>query len=130
MRKGKRKNKTRVFVSYDYNRDKELKAFLIGQSRNERSPFSVSDWSLREAAPQRSWKNKAKERIKQVDKVVVILGARTSSSPGVRAEVDIARSLGKPVIQIKGRKNRKCRSVRGAGRRLRWTWGNLARNLN
>jgi len=129
MRTRKRKDKTRVFVSYDYDRDKELKAFLVGQSRNERSPFSVSDWSLREAAPQRSWKRKAKERIQRVDKVVVILGARTSSAPGVRAEVDIARSLRKPVIQIKGRKNRKCRSVHGAGRRLRWTWENLAINL-
>jgi len=129
MRTKKRQSNPRIFVSYDYDRDKDLKDFLVGQSRNKLSPFSVSDWSLKEEAPQRSWKRKAKGRIQRVDKVVVILGARTSTAPGVRAEVDMARDLGKPVIQIKGRKNLKCRSVPGAGRRLKWTWENLATNF-
>ena len=41
--------KTRVFVSYDFDNDKQLKDFIIGQSRLPDSPFEVIDCSLKEA---------------------------------------------------------------------------------
>ncbi len=47
-------SKTRVFVSFDFDNDKKLKDFIIGQSRNPDSPFEVADFSMKEAAPQRS----------------------------------------------------------------------------
>ena len=41
--------KTKVFVSFDYDHDVQLKDTLIGQSRLPDSPFSINDMSLREA---------------------------------------------------------------------------------
>ena len=42
-----------VFVSFDFDNDKNLKELLVGQSRNDDSPFEVIDHSLKEAAPER-----------------------------------------------------------------------------
>ena len=48
----------KVFVSFDFDNDKALKVFSIGQSKLLDSPFEVADWSMKEAAPQRSWRTK------------------------------------------------------------------------
>jgi len=47
--------KKRVFISFDFDNDKTLKDFIIGQAKNEDSPFEVSDYSLKEAAPEKDW---------------------------------------------------------------------------
>ena len=56
------KRKKRVFISFDFDNDKVLKDFLIGQSKLPDSPFEVSDWSLKEAAPEKNWEEKAREQ--------------------------------------------------------------------
>ena len=38
--------KTPVLVSFDFDNDKALKGFIIGQSKHKDSPFSVIDHSL------------------------------------------------------------------------------------
>jgi len=52
--------KKRVFVSFDFDNDKVLKDFIIGQSRLADSPFEVIDTSLKEAAPMKTWEDKAR----------------------------------------------------------------------
>jgi len=47
--------KKRVFVSFDFDNDKKLKDFIIGQSRLEDSPFEIIDHSLKEVAPEKEW---------------------------------------------------------------------------
>ncbi|HPL67083.1 MAG TPA: hypothetical protein PLG94_11170 [Smithellaceae bacterium] len=47
--------KKKVFVSYDFDNDKVLKDFIIGQARLADSPFEVIDTSLKEAAPMKTW---------------------------------------------------------------------------
>jgi len=47
--------KPRVFVSFDFDNDKILKDFIIGQSKLSDSPFEISDWSMKEAAAQANW---------------------------------------------------------------------------
>jgi len=71
-----------VFVSYDFDHDKVLKEFVIGQARLLDSPFQVSDHSLKEAAPQRDWEAKARAAISRADKFVVMLGLRRATPPG------------------------------------------------
>ena len=41
----------KVFISFEYETDRALKDLLIGQSRNEGSPFEVIDGSLKEVLP-------------------------------------------------------------------------------
>jgi hypothetical protein len=94
--------KTKVFVSYDFDNDKVLKDFIIGQAKLPNSPFEVSDHSLKEAAPESGWEIKARVAIKRADKFIVMLGPRTRSAPGDKKEVAVAKSLAKARFQIIG----------------------------
>ena len=122
--------RTRVFVSFDYDRDRSLKNFLIGQSRLPNSPFLVADWSIKRAAPNSRWIAEARDRISRADVLLVLAGPQTYRSPGVRTEVAIARNLGVPVVQLIGRRDVRCPPVPNGGRRYRWTWDNLESMLN
>jgi len=119
------KGKKRVFISFDFDNDKVLKDFLIGQSKLPDSPFKVSDWSLKEAAPEKNWEEKARAKIGFVDLVIVLVGPKTYRASGVLKEVKIAQDLNKQIIQIIGYKNGEYKRVLGAGRLYRWNWENL-----
>jgi hypothetical protein len=119
----------KVFISFEYETDRALKDLLIGQSRNEGSPFEVIDGSLKEAAPENDWEEKAESRIKIVDIVIVLVGATTHQASGVIKEVTIARRLKIKIVQIIGYKNAKHRRVPDAGRLYHWTWDNLQKIL-
>ena len=92
--------KKKVFVSFDFDNDKIIKDFLIGQSKHEDSPFEVTDVSLKEAAPEKDWESKAKMKIGSADIVIVMVGPQTYCASGVLKEVKIANDLKKKVIQI------------------------------
>ena len=83
--------KTSVFVSFDFDNDKTLKTFIIGQSRLLDSPFEVTDWSMKEAAPEKNWEDEAEKRIKRVEVVLVMVGRETHKASGVLKEVHMAR---------------------------------------
>ena len=117
--------KKRVFVSFDFDNDKALKDFIIGQSRNPDSPFEVADWSMKERTLRLSWEDEARERINRSDVVIVMVGNSTYKAPGVLKEVKMAREAGKPVYQIIGYRDSKPTPVPDAGRLLRWNWENL-----
>lgn len=122
--------KKRVFVSFDFDNDRTLKEFLIGQSKLPDSPFSVEDHSLKEAAPERDWKRKARTAIKRADIVLVMVGAQTYRAPGVLAEVQMAREEGKPIVQVIGYRNGSYRRVPDAGHIYDWNWENLKNILS
>ena len=117
--------KPRVFVSFDFDNDKILKDFIVGQSKLSDSPFEISDWSMREAAPQANWEAEARARISLSDMVIVMVGLRTYKAPGVLKEAKIARVLKKPIYQIIGYRNGNYTPVPDAGRLYSWNWDNL-----
>lgn len=122
--------KTKVFVSFDFDHDRVLKTFIIGQARLADSPFAVQDHSLKEAAPERFWEIKARAAIARSDKFIVMLGPTTARASGVRKEIKIATSLGKPRFQIIGYSNGTAAwAVPGGGRVYRWDWNNLKKLL-
>ena len=129
LRKDSMNRKTRVFVSFDFDNDKVLKEYIIGQSRLADSPFSVIDHSLKEAAPERSWKDKARAAIKRSDVVVVMVGPKTHKAPGVLAEVSMAREEGIPIVQVIGYRDGNYTPVPNAGRLYKWNWENLKKIL-
>ena len=122
--------KTKVFVSFDFDHDKVLKDFIIGQARLPDSPFNVQDHSLKEAAPELLWESKARAAIARCDKFIVMLGPRTARASGVKKEIRMATALGKPRFQIIGyRDGSLAWAVPGAGRVYRWDWNNLKKLL-
>src|SRR5260370_39668953 len=94
--------KTKLFVSFEFDNDKILRDFIIGQAKVPDSPFEVSDYSLKEAAPEKNWEAKARAAISRADKFVVMLGPKTNKAPGVKKEVAMANDLGKTRFQIIG----------------------------
>ena len=122
--------KKRVFVSFDFDNDKTLKDFIIGQANNSDSPFEVTDFSLKEAAPEKDWVDKARRAIARADVFIVMLGSKTRFAQGVLKEVKIANELGKKKFQIIGyRDGNEHWRVPNAGTVYRWSWDNLKKLL-
>ena len=121
--------KKRVFVSFDFDNDKALKDFIVGQARNADSPFEIVDTSLKEAAPMKTWEEKARAAIRRSDLILVMVGASTHRAPGVLKEVKMAREEGKPIVQVIGYRDGNYTPVPDAGRLYRWDWDNLKRLL-
>ncbi len=121
--------KKRVFVSFDFDNDKTLKDFVIGQARLADSPFEVIDTSLKEAQPMKTWEDKAREAIKRSDIVLVMVGPNTYRAPGVLKEVKMARAENIPIVQVIGYKDGNYTQVPDAGRLYAWNWDNLKKLL-
>jgi hypothetical protein len=122
-------SKKKVFISFDFDQDKALKDLLIGQSHNAECPFEVIDSSLKEAAPEEGWEEKARQKILNADQVIVLVGAQTYRAPGVLKEVSLARKHHKKIVQIIGHKDGHYKRVPLAGILYRWTWDNLKKIL-
>ena len=71
--------KKKVFVSFDFDNDKTLKDFIIGQAKIEDSPFEVIAFSLRGAAPEKTLLDKTRRNLacRGVHRFIVMLGLRT-----------------------------------------------------
>jgi hypothetical protein len=118
--------KTKVFISFDFDNDLFLRDSIIGQAKLADSPFEVSDYSLKEAAPEKDWEAKARAAISRSDVFMVMLGPKTIDAPGVLKEVAMALELDKKRFQIIGYKNGTADwAVPGGGRTYAWTWDNL-----
>jgi len=125
-------SKVRVFISFDYDHDVDLKNLLVGQARNEDSPFEIIDMSVKEELTG-DWKEKVRQRIKRVDQVIVICGEYTDTANGVAAEVKITQEEGKPYFLLWGRSDKTCvkpRTAKESDKIYKWTWDNLKRLLN
>ena len=116
--------KKRVFISFDYDNDNGLKNLLAGQAKLSDSPFEIIDWSLKEAAPEKDWEDKALGKIKRADIVVVIAGTNTYRASGVKKEIKMARECNISIVQIKPQGTNPKR-VQAAGVLYDWTWPNL-----
>lgn len=119
--------KKRVFISFDFDNDRALKEFMIGQTRLPDSPFEVIDTSLKEAAPLGSWEEKAEAAIGRSDLVVVMVGPTTFRAPGVLKEIAMANRAGKKIVQIIGYRDSAPQAVPNAGQLMSWNWENLKR---
>ncbi|WP_423923543.1 TIR domain-containing protein [Frigoribacterium sp. 2-23] len=114
----------RVFVSFDYDNDNDLKNLLIGQARNPDSPFEVEDWSIKVASS--GWRADARNRISRSDQVVVLCGQHTNTASGVNVELDLARELAVPYFLLTGRAGAtKPTSALTSDSLYNWTWPNL-----
>lgn len=119
--------KKRVFISFDYDHDLDLKNLLVGQAKNEDSPFEIADFSIKEAISE-DWKKKARTRIKGCDVVAVICGEYTDTASGVSAEVKIAQEEKVDYFLLWGRKDKTCKKPKAAkstDKIYKWTWDNL-----
>lgn len=119
--------KTKVFTSYDYEHDLDMKNNLITESNRPDSPFSINDLSLNEKAP--NWQQKAREAIEKCDVFIVLLRENTHQASGVLREVKMAKQLAKRRFQLR-EKGHNPKPLNGAGDVVVWNWKNLKKWLS
>lgn len=119
--------KKRVFISFDYDNDSDLKTLLVGQARNSDSSFEITDMSIKETIAS-NWKENARRRIKGCDVVVVICGHKTNTATGVSAELKIAQEEGVDYFLLNGRSAGRCvkpTAAKSSDKIYDWNWNNL-----
>ena len=100
-------SKVRVFISFDYDHDEDLRVMLVGQAKNPDSPFDIADWSVKEEITW-DWQDKVRERIKRVEQVAVICGEHTDTASGVSVEVRMAQEEKKPYYHLNANSEQRC----------------------
>jgi hypothetical protein len=119
--------KQRVFISFDYENDSDIKMLLAGQARHQDSPFDFTDASVSYHLTG-DWKEKVKNRMKNCDQVVILCGNQTYSAKGVAIELEIARENRIPYFLLQGRSASTCykpTSAYSSDKMYNWTWSNL-----
>ncbi len=125
-------SKQRVFISFDYDHDSDIKIMLAGQAKLEDSPFEFIDASVKEELSG-DWKEKAKGRIKNCDQVIVLCGTSTDTASGVSAELKITQDEDIPYFLLKGRPDKTCvkpKVALSSDKIYSWTWDNLKLLIN
>lgn len=119
--------KKRVFISFDVDNDEGAKIMLAGQARLEDSPFDFKDNSVKEHLSG-DWKVKVANRMNNVDVVIVLCGEKTHTADGVSAELEIAKSKGKPYFLLAAYSDKNCTKPKSAAQSdkiYNWKWDNL-----
>jgi MTH538 TIR-like domain (DUF1863) len=117
----------KMFVSFDYDNDADLKMLLVGQSKHSDTPFDIWDSSIKEHLTG-DWKEKVRTRMRNVDVVCVLCGTKTHTAKGVAIELEIAKELKKEYFLLTGYGDKQCTkptSANGGDKMYKWTWDNL-----
>lgn len=123
--------KKRVFISFDYDNDNDIKGSLVAQAENPDSPFEILDMSIKEVISS-NWKDYARRIIKRCDCVIVLCGEHTSSAKGVAAEITIAQEEKIPYFLLCGRNDKRVEkpaTAKKSDQIYKWTWKNLKKLL-
>ncbi len=94
------KGKKKIFVSFDFDNDRDLKNEMVAFSQNEDANFKVSNWSMKPVDMTRQWEKQVKYHITRCDVLVVLIGEQTADAPGVKHEIEIARANNIKIIQM------------------------------
>ena len=115
-----------VFVSFEFDKDNDLKNNFYQQSETE-SSHTLRNFSINEPYREDQWEQKARANIGRCDVMIILIGPDTHNAPGIRTEVRIARRLGKPIFQIKPQK----RTHNGVADvdMIPWKWAQIDRKL-
>ena len=117
----------RVFISFDFDNDEDLRNLLAGQVKNPDSPFEIVDYSIKEPI-EKKWKEEVRSRIRAADLVIIICGENTDAAKGVAAEMTITCEEQKPYFLLCGRANGNCKKpamALKADKIYTWTRKNL-----
>ena len=120
----------RIFISFAIE-DSHLRTFLVGQEKNEGTPFSFIDMSVKEPWDN-SWKTNCRTKIKGCDGLIGIITNNTLKATGQLWELKCAYEEEVPVLLIYGTDDRPANLPEPVkGRRiLVWYWSNITAFLD
>jgi hypothetical protein len=121
----------RVFISFAME-DKAYRDLLVGQARNERSPFEFVDMSVKEPWSDK-WKTRCRTKIKGCDGVIALVSKNTLRAEGQLWEVNCAKEENVPVrgvyVSTDNRPAKLPKEFEGV-RVVNWTWSNISNFIN
>lgn len=117
-------NTKRVFIAFAME-DVRSRDFLVGQSKNNNSPFEFVDMSVKEPWST-DWKTKCRSKIKGCDGVIALISKYTPSASGQLFEIQAASEEKVPTMLMYSGSDRPTLPVTLAGRQVNiWSWENL-----
>lgn len=121
----------RIFTSFAIE-DKTLRDLLVGQAKNERSPFEFVDMSVKQPWDS-SWKTNCRTKIKGCDGVLIIVTKNTKNADGQLWEIKCAKEEVIPRRGIWGSSTDRPAILPDeldGVKIVNWTWENIANWLN
>ncbi len=118
--------KQRVFISFDYDNDSDIKILLAGQAKLEDSPFDFTDASVKEHITG-DWKEKVKRRLKNCNQAIILCGEHTHKATGISEELKIMQEIGLPYFLLSGRRDKSSKPSAALynDSMYKWEWPNL-----
>ena len=114
----------RVFVAFAVP-DKAYRDFLVGQSRNSRTPFSFVDMSVKEPWDEK-WKSSCRSRVRGCNGVIALISKNTASAEGELWEIRCAYEERVPTMLMWVNDERpRLPALIGNKRVNVWTWDNI-----
>lgn len=114
----------RVFIAFAME-DKKSRDFLVGQSKNDNSPFEFVDMSVKEPWDT-DWKTKCRTKIKGCDGVIALISKHTPSASGQLFEIKTSDEEKIPMMLMYSGSERPTLPEFLSGRRVNvWSWENI-----
>lgn len=121
----------RVFISFAVE-DKYYRDFLVGQAKNDKSPFEFTDMSVKKPWDT-SWKTNCRARIKGCNGLIALISKKTHGADGARWEIQCADEEDIPILGIycnsKDKPSRLPPEISGYPVR-NWSWENIKKFIN
>jgi len=121
----------RVFIAFPIE-DERTRDLLVGQMRNNNSPFKWTDLSVKEPWTEQ-WREQCLTRIKGCDGMIAIVSSNTAKAAGQLYEMRMAREVGIPLVGIYASQQNRPSSLPAEFRDVRvldWTWPNISSFLS
>lgn len=124
-------SKNRIFIAFSMD-DKWARDYLVGQAKNEKSPFEFVNMSVNEPWDE-EWKKNCRSRIKGCDGVIALVSNNTKSATGQLWEIECAKQEGIPIIGIYTSADDRPTTLPSALSGVKvvgWTWENIKKFID
>jgi len=119
--------KKRIFISFAIE-DSVYRDFLVGQSRNEGSPFEFVDMSVKQPW-ENSWKTNCRTKIKGCDGTIALISKNTAKADGQLWEIKCSKEEAVPVLGVYVTTDNRPSTLPSELSGIKvvaWTWPNIA----
>lgn len=123
----------RVFISFDFDNDKDQRILFVGQTKNSKTPFDIQDWSSKTSLAQDKWEKEIKEKINKCNMLIVLSGENMATATGVVKEIKMAKEQNIPIfgVYVNGADSK---SVLPEGlqrnRTVSWDWKKISNKID
>ncbi len=121
--------KKRIFIAFAIE-DVRSRDFLVGQAKNDNSPFEFVDMSVKQPW-ETDWESKCRARIKGCDGVIALISNHTPLAAGQLFEIRAAEEERVPMMLMYSSNDRPLLPPSLRGRLIKvWSWENIKSFVN